>query len=145
MLLACQTLPDGAFDQAFDIDHNSLRETFDHIIANMETWTDLLYQQPVQIKTGESISELLERLSAVSREFSHLARKIVREGRYDDCFLDTLDRPPKKKTFGGAIGHVVTHNMHHRAQIMYMMEKVGLKDHIEGDLLDWESHSFGWH
>ena len=89
-------------------------------------------------------STLIERLSTVSRDFTHLARKIVREGRYDDCFLDTFDRPPKKKTFGGAIGHVITHNMHHRAQIMYMMEKVGLKNHIEGDLLDWERSCFGW-
>jgi uncharacterized damage-inducible protein DinB len=49
-----------------------------------------------------------------------------------------------KKTFGGAIGHVITHNMHHRAQIMFLMERTGLKDHIEGDLLSWESNSFGW-
>jgi hypothetical protein len=34
--------------------------------------------------------------------------------------------------------------MHHRAQVMYLMEKVGLSEHIEGDLLGWESTSFGW-
>lgn len=145
LLLACQTLPDLSFDQAFDIDHASLRSTFEHIIGNMEIWTDLLYQRTVQKKIGNSIPELLDRLSIVSRDFANLIRNIVREGRYDDCFLDTLDSPPKKKTYGGTIGHVITHNMHHRAQIMYIMEQVGLKEHIEGDLLDWESTSFGWH
>jgi uncharacterized damage-inducible protein DinB len=77
--------------------------------------------------------------------FANLARNIAREKRYDDCFMDTLDNPPVKKTFGGAIGHVITHNMHHRAQIMFLMERAGLKNHIEGDLLSWESNSFGWH
>ena len=35
-------------------------------------------------------------------------------------------------------------SMHHRAQIMFLMEKVGLKEHIEGNLLSWESNGFGW-
>ena len=144
LLLACQTLDDLAFDKTFDLDHASLRMTFEHIIGNMETWTDLLYERSVEKRTGNSIPALLDRLSDISRDFANITRNIVREQRYDDCFLDTLDDPPKKKTFGGTIGHVITHNMHHRAQIMYMMESVGIKEHIEGDLLSWESTSFGW-
>jgi uncharacterized damage-inducible protein DinB len=144
LLLACETLPDALLDKEFDIDHKTLRETFAHMIANMEVWTDLLYKRPVQYKTGDAIPELLARLSAVSRDFADLARQIAREGRFDDCFVDSLDDPPQKKTFGGAIGHVLTHDMHHRAQVMYLMEKVGIKEHIEGDLLSWESNSFGW-
>jgi uncharacterized damage-inducible protein DinB len=144
LLVACQSLPDELLDKEFDIDHKSLRETFTHTIKNMEIWTDLLYERTVQEKTGNTIPELLERLSIVSRDFGNLARNIVRENRYDDCFVDIIDNPPMKKTFGGAIGHVITHNMHHRAQIMFLMERVGLKNHIEGDLLSWESDSFGW-
>ena len=144
LLLECQTLPDALLDQEFEIDHKSLRETFIHMIENMEVWTDLLYVREVQDRTGHTIPELLERLSIVSRDFAQLARTIARENRYDDCFVDTLDNPPAQKTYGGAIGHVITHNMHHRAQIMFLMERVGLKDHIEGDLLSWESASFGW-
>ncbi len=144
LLLACQALPDELLDKEFDIDQRSIRKTFLHIIDNMGVWTDLLCERPVQKKTGESIPELLDRLSAVSRDFANLARKIAREQRYDDCFLDTLDDPPRLKTFGGVIGHVITHDMHHRAQVMFLMEKVGLEDHIEGDLLSWESSAFGW-
>ena len=144
LLLACQALPDALLDQEFEIDHQSLRETFTHVIQNMEIWTDLLYEREVQDRTGSTISELLERLSSVSRDFAHLARTIARENRYDDCFVDTLDNPPAKKTYGGAIGHVITHNMHHRDRIMFLKERVWQKDHIEGDLLSWESASFGW-
>jgi uncharacterized damage-inducible protein DinB len=144
LLLACQALPNEMLDREFEIDHKSLRETFAHMIGNTETWTDLLYGRPVEDKTGNTIPEMLERLSIVGRDFADLARKIARENRYDDCFIDTLDQPPAKKTFGGAIGHVITHNMHHRAQIMFLMERAGLKQHLEGDLLSWESNSFGW-
>jgi uncharacterized damage-inducible protein DinB len=144
LLLACQSLPDDLLDKNFEIDHQSLRKTLIHMIANTETWTDLLYERTVQAKTGDTIPELLDRLSIASRDFAALARTVAREGRFDDCFLDTLDEPPQKKTFGGAIGHVLTHNMHHRAQVMFLMERVGLQEHIEGDLFTWESNSFGW-
>lgn len=144
LLLACQALPDADLDRHFEIDHGTLRHTFAHILGAMEGWTDLMLARPVTDRPGESIPEMLARLDVIGGDFAHLARTIAREGRYDDCFIDVLDNPPVKKTFGGAIGHVLTHNMHHRAQIMYLMERVGLTDHIEGDLLSWESISFGW-
>jgi len=144
LLIACESLPDELLDQEFEIDQRSLRKTFIHIIGNMEIWTDLLYERPVEQRTGNSISELLQRLSMISRDFTEVARRIDREQRFDDCFLDILDDPPQNKTFGGVIGHLITHSMHHRAQVMYLMERVGLTDHIEGDLLSWEAMAFGW-
>lgn len=144
LLLACQNLPDELLDKEFEIDHKSLRETFSHMIDNLETWTDLILERPVKEKSGSSVAQLLERLTLASREFSKFAHQIDRENRYNDFFLDSLDNPPRLKSYGGAIGHVITHNMHHRAHIMFLMEKVGLKDHIEGDLLSWESQSAGW-
>jgi len=144
LLLACQPLSDDQLDQAFANDDRSLRHIFVHIIDNMETWTDLLWERPVEARAGKSVPELIERLSLISRDFALISRKIAREHRYDDCFLDTLDTPPKRKTFGGTIGHLITHSMHHRAQILFLMAQVGLHEHIEGDLLSWESHSFGW-
>ena len=138
LLLACQSLPDELLDKEFEIDHKSLRETFLHMIANMEVWTDLIHERPVQQKTGSSVPELLERLDQSGQDFANFARSIAREGKFDGVFLDVLDEPPKEKTYGGVIGHVLTHDMHHRAQIMFLMEKVGLKEHIEGDLLSWE-------
>ena len=144
LLLACEPLSDELLDQEFEIDQKSLRKTFVHIIENMETWVDLLSERPVTERTGTSIPELLNRLTIISREFANVARQVGREQRYDDCFPDSLDNPPRLKTFGGAIGHLLTHSMHHRAQVMWLMERVGLQEHIEGDLLTWESTSFGW-
>lgn len=144
LLLACRDLPDEALDREFEIDHGSLRHTFVHLIDNMETWTALMAGREPQEHKGTSVDELLSRLSSVGREFAQLARRVEAESREDDCFMDTLDSPPIRKTFGGGIGHVLTHNMHHRAQVMFLMERVGLREHVEGDLLTWESTAFGW-
>lgn len=97
LLLASNSLPDELLDKEFDIDHKSLRETFVHIIENMESWTDLLYAREPKNETGDSILELVQRLSSISREFTNLARNISREQRLDDCFVDTFDNPPGKK------------------------------------------------
>lgn len=48
LLVACQSLPDQLLDREFEIDHKSLRETFIHMIDNLEVWTDLLYERPVR-------------------------------------------------------------------------------------------------
>jgi uncharacterized damage-inducible protein DinB len=32
--------------------------------------------------------------------------------------MDYLDKPPARKPYGGAIGHVIKHSMHHRAQLL---------------------------
>lgn len=144
LLLACRSLSDELLDREFEIDGRSIRETFVHMIDNMEVWTALMWERPVTRQSGDSIDALLDRLSRSSRDFAHIAREVARAERYDDCFIDVLDDPPVPKTFGGAIGHLITHNMHHRAHIMLMMENVGIKEHIEGDLLGWESVAFGW-
>ena len=78
LLLACQTLDDLAFDKTFDLDHASLRMTFEHILGTMETWTDLLYERSVEKRTGNSIPALLDRLSDISRDFANITRNIVR-------------------------------------------------------------------
>jgi uncharacterized damage-inducible protein DinB len=144
LLLACSTLPDAQLDQDFDIDQRTLRRTFVHIIENMETWTDLMGERPVTDRTGETPEALLARLDLIARDFALRVRQLTAEGRLEAAFSDTLDQPPRAKTYATAICHLVTHGMHHRAQIMFMMEKVGLQDHLEGDVFSWESQALGW-
>ena len=149
LLLQSQNLSDAQLDQVFDIDSRTLRGCFLHMIENMEVWNDLLYQRPpqsddVREARPRSVEGLLARLAEAGRELAALARGIARQNRWDDVFLDVLDNPPRLKTFGGAIGHVLTHNMHHRAHAMLMLEQLGLREHIEGDLLSWEAAAHGW-
>ena len=146
LLLQSRSLSDAQLDQVFDIDSRTLRGCFAHMIGVMETWNDLLYERPPGNRdpAPATVESLLARLTVAGQELARLARRIARENRWDDMFVDVLDDPPRPKTFGGAIGHVITHNMHHRAQAMLMLERLGQVDHIEGDLLSWEAAAMGW-
>ena len=46
LLLRCRELTDEQLDRRFDIGDRSLRETFVHIIENMEDWTDRMAMRP---------------------------------------------------------------------------------------------------
>ena len=146
LLLQAKPLTDAQLDRRFDIDDRTLRECFVHIIGNMETWTDLMCGRPERDMSGAAttLDGLLARLGNAGRGLAAISRAIARENRWDDVYIDTLDNPPKPKTFGGTIAHVITHSMHHRAQAMDMLEKLGIRNHIEGDVLSWEEVAHGW-
>jgi uncharacterized damage-inducible protein DinB len=144
LLMHASDLSDEQLDQRFDVDDRSLRECFEHVIANMEVWTDLMFGWAVTDRSGTSVPELQHRPRAAGCDLAELSRSIARENRWDDVFVDVLDHPPRKKTLGGGVGHILTHRVHHRAQIMYMLEKLGQTEHVEGDLLMWESIAFSW-
>jgi uncharacterized damage-inducible protein DinB len=71
--------------------------------------------------------------------FTQLARDLAAAGRLDDFYTDTLDNPPRRKTFGGTIAHLLTHDMHHRGEILHILQRLGLPDLPEGDVLTWEA------
>ena len=144
LLLRCQQLSDNELDREFDIAHRSVRATLLHMIRNMEVWTDLIAEQTIRPNTGSesedrSIAGLLRRLDLVAVDLARTSRQIADAGKLDDCFVDHLDNPPQKKPYGAAIIHVITHSMHHRAQLLYMLRRLDVKNLIEGDALSWES------
>jgi uncharacterized damage-inducible protein DinB len=141
MLLRSQRLTDEQLDRQFPIGPGSLRATFAHIIWNMEAWTDAISERPLRPRPGadaKTIPAMLRRLDAAAADFAAVARKIRDAGRYDDCFTAPDSSPPLKHTFGGTIAHLITHSMHHRAQVLNMMRHLGMDDLIEGDVLSWE-------
>jgi uncharacterized damage-inducible protein DinB len=144
LLLRCIDLPDEALARRFDIGQQTLRRTFAHIIEMMECWTDLICERPQRSSgtpetAATSIRGLLDRLDAVAPEFTAKAREVRDSKRFDDLFTDYRERPPKRKTFGGAIAHLITHSMHHRAQALYLMDCLGVEHDIEGDVFSWEA------
>ena len=142
LLLRARELDPAALHQPFDAGHETVYETLIHMIGNVRTWTHLMTGAPIDAAGSSwqnlSIDDLLARHDAAFAGFAALARRIRDEHRFDEHWIDTLDDPPTAKTYGGAIAHVITHNMHHRAQLLYMLDKLGLQDLPEGDLLGWE-------
>lgn len=140
LLLQSRQLSDDQLDQAFDMEHGSVRATFAHMIENVATWASLIDERPVDRRSIDtSVVGMIRAHERTYGEFADLARRIRNENRLDELFTDTLDTPATEKRFGGAIVHVVTHNMNHRAQIIWMLRQLGIKDVIEGDALSWET------
>jgi uncharacterized damage-inducible protein DinB len=140
LLRRCRELSDEQLDQDIDIDHRTVRATLAHMIWNVETWSDLMLGVPIDrdIERPETLEGLAQRHQLAGERFQALARRLANENRFEETWTDVLDHPPTEKTYGGAIAHVITHNMHHRAQLLYMLDKLGLRDLPEGDLLGWE-------
>jgi uncharacterized damage-inducible protein DinB len=69
---------------------------------------------------------------------SNVAHDVAKRDGWDETWLDVLDDPPARKTYGGAIAHVITHSMHHRAQLLWMLRHLGVRGLPEGDVLSWE-------
>jgi uncharacterized damage-inducible protein DinB len=143
LLLRCQGLSDEQLDRRFDIGHGSVRDTFEHIIFNMEVWSNLMAKhEPLPADRQQSGPAFTRRLDRAAWVLSQVARDVAARDGWDETWLDVLDAPPTSKTFGGAIAHVITHSMHHRAQLLWMLRQLGLQGLPEGDVLSWE-HQVG--
>ena len=141
LLVRCGELSEEEWSREFDIGHRSVKRTLGHIVDNMEIWTDLMSGKPQRPSEGaavRAVAGLIRRLDVVAAELAELAMRINRQGRMDEMWVDYLDKPPTRKTYGGAIAHVITHSMHHRAQVLYMLRLLGMKNLTEGDVLSWE-------
>ena len=135
------SLTDEQLDQDFDIGHRTVRETAQHVIGNIEVWTDLMAARPVrQTPTeGQSLVELRRRFEAAFRDFAQVARELRDAQRLSDTYVDVLDQPPQQKSYAGTILHVITHDHMHRAEILHMLQRLGVQGLIEGDVLSWEA------
>jgi len=140
LLTACLALPDEDMDRAFDVGWGSLRGILSHMIRNVEIWTDLMLGRPARIVPGQdSLPDLMRRFDLGYAEFAALARSVGAKDQLNDVWIDVLDRPPTTKTFGGAILHVITHNMHHRAGLLHILRRLGVSGLPDGDLMGWET------
>ena len=146
LLQSCRELTAAQRNQPFDVGHQTIDATFRHMIGNVGVWTDLMYERTVrQPAEGPAVAvdELLLEWTEVYADFAMIARQLTDQGRLDDTYVDILDDPPGRKTFGATIAHVITHNMHHRGEIMHMLARLGIPSVIEGDVLSWEHQTQG--
>jgi uncharacterized damage-inducible protein DinB len=143
VLLLCQDLTAEQLDRDFDIGHRTLRATLVHQIGNIQVWTMLMAERPVP-RTGKAPDwaatpdTLLAAWETAMADFTNLALALAAANRLDDFYTDTLDNPPRRKTFGGTIAHLLTHDMHHRGEVLHILQRLGLPDLPEGDVLSWE-------
>src|SRR5690242_11505704 len=112
----CHEISPAQMQQTFDIGPGSIHITLHHIISNIEVWTDLMREIPVHEvpPLPDRLDATLERFDAAIADFIDCARALAAANRLDATYIDVLDNPPRPKTFGGTILHVLTHTTVHR-------------------------------
>jgi uncharacterized damage-inducible protein DinB len=137
LLDVCSALTDAQLDQEADVGHRTLRDTFDHLIYNVDAWTALMAQQPMVTERTEhpSIAELIERHRTAHAFFAGAARDLRDSGNLDGTFLDHYQY---RQTNGGTIIHVIAHNTEHRTEALHILNRLGVSDVTEVDPQIWE-------
>ena len=129
-------LTDGQLDQSFDIGHRTLRATFEHMIFNVEAWTAMMAEQPLDAqRDNRSLAALIERHERSYAAFATLSRQLRDEQRLEDTFVDHF---AARKPFGGTILHVVLHDAEHRSEALHILERLGVPDLPEVDHGLWD-------
>ncbi len=145
-LLECaRVLTVEQFVQRFDLGPGSVHDTLRHIISVMFGWADEIAGRPRRPSLGSdgegpirSVDELLNLLDDAAKELQKTARLIVDQGTMDAMMSVTYEGRSWEFTRGTALAHVLTHGMHHRAQVFNMMRQHGVPVDIDGDVIEWE-------
>ena len=141
-LRRCREFSPEQMRRRHDVGWGSVQATLLHMIGNVQVWTELMRDgDSPTARADDPILDVdgLERMHRTSyAEFSAFAREIRDVDRWDERWVDTLDDPPREKSYGGAILRVITHDMHHRSEVLHMLGRLGLSNLPEGDLLGWE-------
>jgi uncharacterized damage-inducible protein DinB len=104
----------------------------------MEVWSALMDGRHVPSPVDRSIPGFLRRLEVAANRLAKIAKDIRERNAWDELWLDDLDNPPTQKAYGTTIAHLITHSMHHRAQLLYLMRLSGVANLPEGDVFSWE-------
>jgi uncharacterized damage-inducible protein DinB len=142
LLRRCQELSNEQLDQRFNIGHGTVRRTLHHIVFNVEVWAGLMAGEQVRLDLAPgSIPELMQRFQLASLQLSRVCRAVAERGAWDERWIDVLDTPPAEKSYGSGIAHIITHSMHHRAQLLFILKQLGISELPEGDVFSWEDRS----
>jgi uncharacterized damage-inducible protein DinB len=93
-------------------------------------------------------SEVLRRKTAVSFGSVDRVRCTAYARFRRRAIAHKLSRSPAKRgkvrgsgTYGAGTAHLITHSMHHRAQLLYTLRRLKLDNLPEGDVFSWEKRA----
>ena len=151
LLERCRGLTPVQFTQRFDIGPGSLHDTLLHVVGAMRRWADRIDERPLrdrieqQKQRPRSPAEILALLDDAARDLKGVADRVVEEDRLDEQMqvLYSGQERPFVVTRGTALVHVLTHGVHHRAQCLNMLRRLGVQDLPDLDAVEWEVQATG--
>ncbi len=134
LLRASSELSDEQLEREFDIGHRTVRETFVHLIWNLEFWPSLMTgrgEVPEPDWGKPSVEQLTQLYDERFAAFADLTRQLRDDDRLDEIFIDHWD---VKKSMAGTILQVILHASEHRMEITHMLIRLGVENVPEVDL-----------
>lgn len=146
VLEAAAELDDAAFRRRFEIGPGSLHDTLRHIIGAMFRWSDRIADRDVRpsIEADDrsfTVAELARLLEQAHEELSAVVGETTARGGESTPVRFTLpDGQQLRFSRATAIVHVLTHGVHHRAQCLNMLRRLGrpLRADLALDPIEWE-------
>lgn len=135
----CLALDHQRFCEPFDMGPGSLQKTITHILGAIKTWTQTLAHAEIALRleadgVERTATQLLELVDPVYDAYCHEAwRAPLEEMTHRTMKSGKILKQPRREIFL----HVVTHGMHHRAQCLNMMRKVGVTPLPASSLVEW--------
>ncbi|MDB5296595.1 MAG: DinB family protein [Phycisphaerales bacterium] len=139
LLDACGTLTADQFHSRFDIGPGSLHDALTHVVGAMRAWTETLAgREPRPRLETDGQRRTPEQLRALSDE---ACREFSTEARRRPLGETVTRRPREGKPFdmtrGAVLTHVATHGMHHRAQCLNMLRRLGVQPLPSSSVTEW--------
>lgn len=139
LLSACRALTNEQFHQRFEIGPGSLHDTLTHIVGTIRALSETLSgrePRPRLESDGRqrSLDELQALLAESTAEFSAEASRLP----LSEMVTRTMrDGRTLTLTRGAVLTHVMTHGMHHRAQCLNMLRRLGVKPLPPSSVAEW--------
>lgn len=135
---ACRGLSEEDFHRPLGMGVGSLHDTIRHILSAMRGWTDMLSGRAeprarLEAEGNKTCDELRGLLDAAAAELRAEAERLP---------MDAVARGSRGGrdfafTRGGIFTHVTTHGMHHRAQCVHMLKRLGVEPLPEVSVVRW--------
>lgn len=145
LLESCGGLSPEQFHRRFEIGPGSIHDTLRHVIGAMLRWADRIGGTPLRpsIEVPEkrsSIAELREALKLAVQDLRATVDRVSAAGAWHETIEFTIpDVTTYRFSRAAALVHVVTHGVHHRAQVMNMRRQLGLPSlEVDLDPVEWE-------
>lgn len=135
---AMEELSDDQLDAEFELGLGTLRKTVTHILAAMRGWADVLRgrEQRERLDEGGKVFTV-DQLRGLVDEVSAELEEGARAGATSDVVSGSRGGRKYAFTRGGVIAHVTTHGMHHRAQCLNMLRRMGVRQLPASSVLEW--------
>ena len=148
ILERCRTLTPEQFHEHFDIGPGTLHDTLTHITGCIFRWSDRIdtraLRPSIEHEPGATTGPMPRRspdqlIAILDNACADFAAVVARQRpRLAEVRQWTFGADTYNFTVVAAIIHVTNHGMHHRAQCMNMLKRLGRPVNADLDELEWQ-------